>query len=161
MKAIFLFITFNLLCPFSLAYAMPSCEEAWTVKKPGLIIKAKIFFKMSLAGEDLTRMDLRGEDLESAKLAVANLHGADLRGVDLVGADLREADLRLADLRGANLRDADLRWAGLAGADLRGAILTGARVIPSQAEYLRTQDISGFVVEEKVTFRQTSGSFLP
>ena len=39
MKRIILFIIFSLLCSFSLVYATPSCEEAWTVKKPGLIIK--------------------------------------------------------------------------------------------------------------------------
>ena len=67
-----------------------------------------------------------------------DLRVANLRGADLIGANLQEADLFGVDLRGANLE----------GADLIGANLQGAKVTPSQAEYLRAQGLSGFVVVE-------------
>ena len=130
MKALLLFIVFSLLCPFSLTYAM-SCEEGFTKVKPSSLIKAKIFFKMSLADEDLRRMDLRGKDLSK---------------MNLEEADLRWANLFYADLRWANLQRAHLQWANFEGANLRGAQLQGAFVTRDQVEYLTAQGLSGFVV---------------
>jgi len=130
MKATFLFIVFSLLCPFSLTYAM-SCEEGFIFVKPSSLIKAKIFFKMSLAGEDLRRMDLRGKDLSKMNLEGANLTDARLEG----------ANLWNANLKGANLREANLKRAFLRGAQLQGALVTR-----DQVEYLTAQGLSGFIV---------------
>ncbi len=77
-----------------------------------------------------------------------DLRGADLRGADLRFADLRFADLRFADLRFADLRFADLRWAVLQWANLEVAYLIGAKVTQDQAEYLKSEGLSGFVVVE-------------
>ena len=148
MKAIFLFIIFNLLYSFS-SYAMPSCEEAWTQKqKPGFILRSKIFWTNNLKMANLQHMDLQNE----------YLGWMDLRGADLREADLQWAILRDADLRGANLEGAKLQWADLERADLRGVNLTGvnfqfaklkrAQVTPEQAKYLKSQGLSGFVVVE-------------
>ncbi len=57
--------------------------------------------------------------------------------------DLQGANLRWADLRGADLRRADLQWTNFRYADLEEA-----KVTAEQAEYLKSEGFSGFVVVE-------------
>ena len=47
-----------------------------------------------------------------------------------------------------NARKADLRDANLTGANLQGAKVNWAEVTKEQAEYLKSQGLSGFVVVE-------------
>ena len=117
MKKISLFIIFSLLCPFSLVYAMPLCEECFLApKEPGPLIQEKIFNKSPLREEDLSELDLRGWDLSNI----------DLRGAVLI------------KLKGIFIVDVLLE-----GANLEGAIVTS-----SQAELLKAQGLSGFVIVE-------------
>ena len=67
---------------------------------------------------------------------------------DLKMADLRGKDLRWANLSWANLRLADLQGALLYHAKFFGADLTGAKVTAKQAKYLKSQNITGFVIVE-------------
>ena len=138
MKKTVLFIIFSLLCSFSLTYAMPSCEEAWTPKKLTLSIRAKIILKMSMKRARLRRMDLQGQNLSNM-----NFEKADLRE-----ADLREADLTETYFWQANLYQVDLRGAKLDGTNFYQANLYGAKVTKEQAEYLNGKGLIGFVVME-------------
>ena len=166
------------LCRYAVS-GLPSCEKTWAIKhpikKPPLMITAKIFLKLNLAGEDLREMDLQREALRGMNLRVANLWKADLRnaklqdtdmlGVTLIRANLKKANfsraiLRSADfreaifqdtiLRGADLRNADLRETNLQEVDLFGANLQGTKVTKEQAEYLTAQGFSGFVVRDVI-----------
>ena len=96
----------------------------------------------NLEGADLLRANLEGAILQFVNLQFANLEGANLREANLEGADLLRANLK-----GADLTRADLRKADLTRADLRKADLRGAKVTQEQADYLRAQGLSGFVVE--------------
>ena len=148
MKVILLFIIFSLLCPSSLAYAMP-CEEAWTpkqLKKLSINIRAKIRFKMSLEGFNLKQRNLQGRDLSNMNLASARLQYASLRDTDLTNAYFVEANLYMADLRGAKLE----------GTNFYQANLYGAKVTKEQAEYLSSQGLSGFVVVEETSIQNNS-----
>ena len=113
--------------------------------------------------------DLNFADFREANLVKANFTKARLQNADFRGADLREANLREAMLSGANFEEANLRGADLsqatfylanfAGADLRGALLygqevksanfAGAKVTAQQAEFLTSQDRTGFIIVEE------------
>ena len=113
----------------------------------------------NLKNEDFSFDNLKGADLRGAKLPKNTMYGADLAGADLRELDLRGVSLHAVNLTGADLREADLRGVSLQklkpglkkvqvwfAPDLREADLRGAKVTRSQADYLRTQGLSGFVV---------------
>ena len=102
---------------------------------------------------NLQEADLRFAYLQGANLQEADLHGADLfwsnlRFANLQGAKLRFANLQEADLQGANLQGANLQGAKLRFANLHDVNLQGAKVTKQQAEYLKSENRSGFVVVE-------------
>ena len=98
MKTTFLFITFNLLCPFSLAYAMPLCETAWIGK--GANLREKNLQSANLRAADLGWADLRRADLTGANLFFANLFSAKLGGAKLAGAKVTKKQAKYLSSRG-------------------------------------------------------------
>ena len=90
--------------------------------------------------------NLREADLTEEDFRETNLIGAQLQMANLAGADLKGADLQMANLAGADLTGVDLRETALPLMYLFKAILTGAKVTQEQAEYLKAQGLSGFVV---------------
>ena len=125
-------------------------EEA---RMSSAIFERANLYKANLKNADLWRTVFYKANLEEANLqgarlyrtdfTQANLKKADLRGVKLHETVLRHTDLTEAILEGLNLYNADLT-----GAKLDGAKLDGAKVTKKQAEYLRKQGLSGFVVVE-------------
>ena len=120
--------------------------------------------RVNLNGANLFRSSLQSSELAEAKLQNAKLIEANLQRVGLVwanlenaildGANLERANLRWAILKGADFTRTNLRYAILVGANLERANfteadLTGATVTQKQAEYLKSQGRSGFVVVEE------------
>ena len=118
----------------------------------------------NLSGANFEGADLVGADFTWADLQRANLRDADLRGVSFYDADLEGADLRGAKFqKKEGLTEIELRYfkgiMGLnteyfrfekehfQGANFRRANLHKALVTQEQAEYLKKQGLSGFVVE--------------
>ena len=89
---------------------------------------------------------LKDADLSRKYLRDANLKGAYLAGADLSFANLIGADLSGAVLTGANFRGAYLLFADITQAVFFNTDLTDAKVTKGQAEYLKKQGVSGFVI---------------
>ena len=118
-----------------------------------------------LSGANMSNIQATGADFKEANLSGANLQDANLalaifRDANLTGANFTGADLFMVDFRGSNLTNVNFTNANLfrvmfeheilpgESANLTGANFTGAKVRPYQVEYLESQGISGFVVEE-------------
>ena len=96
-------------------------------------------YKDFIKEDGIHKCNLRGADLTREILNFANLSQADLRNAKVTNAMFHKADLSKADIRGANFEEAY---------NLSGVNLNGTKVTQKQADYLKSEGHSGFVVVE-------------
>ena len=110
------------------------------------------FTGADLYGVDCTLTKFTGATLIRTEFVRADCKLAKFIGANMVNADLRGGNFYGADFTGANLTGVAFYGATVRGADFTGANLTGAVVSPSQAKYLTSQGISGFVILEETPY---------